>query len=204
MNGMPATRCAPLVAFFAAACLFLPTSCAAAPNHRAPAAAPGRPVHCEASAKELELKCYMKAQIAALQQERRALKKAEDELIERAQVMKMLQERQQALDREVLVFQRDLEGHIRRSLSPSPPFDWRESGTIAAGSSYMHGGEGVRVLTPVRGGGGGGGGGGGMDTQPLDERWAQYILLAAKSESWAARALAHALRCQSVAQSQDR
>ena len=191
------TRCVPLVAFFAAACLFLPASCAVAPNHRAPAAATGRRVHRGASAEEL------KAQIAALQQERRALKKAEDELIERAQVMKMLQERQQALDRDVLVFQRDLEIHIRRSLSPSPPFEWREGGPIGAGSSYMHGGERVRVLTPVRGGGGGGGGGG-VDTQPLDERWAHYILLAAKSESWAARVLAHALRCQSVTESQDR
>lgn len=171
---LPACRAAPAAVFFAVAYLFLTKSDAALDVSTNVAPIPAFAAHRGTSADEL------RAQISALKREKRALQEAQDELFERQQVMKILNERQQALNREVLHFQRQLEAHIRRSLSP--PAEWSCQG------------ERVQMLTPVRGGG--------EDavSVQLDERWAQYILLAAKSEAWAARALAHAL----LSQSQDR
>lgn len=173
---LSACRAAPAAVFFAVTYLFLPQSDAAVDvrTNTNVALIPAFAAHHGASADGL------RAQISALKKEKRALQEVHDELFERQQVMKILKDRQQALNREVLHFQRDLEAHIRRSLSP--PAEWSCQG------------ERVQMLTPVRGGGGD------VIPAPLDERWAQYILLAAKSESWAARALAHAL----LSQSQDR
>ena len=124
----------------------------------------------------------LRAEIAALKQEREALEQAESELRARQKVMEIMQERQAALTRDVLRFQRQLESHIRRSLSP--PAEWKDDYQHAAAVSLGRLDH-VQALAPVRGG---------TDTDtppPLDALcWLPYVLVAAKSEAWAARAIA--------------